>query len=107
MAARPRMCEAVRGRGVARLNVRAPDTRACNVRHASESRTDVQLADGQLLRSQQVRFVSIGMKTATGPLMAGSPRFVPPDSLVEITMRTSGGFFLLRPSPELNARILG
>jgi hypothetical protein len=35
------------------------------------------------------------------------PRFVPPGSMVELTTRTSGGQFLLKPCPELNERILG
>ena len=36
-----------------------------------------------------------------------APRFVPPGSLVEITVRTNGARFYLRPGPELNAAILG
>jgi hypothetical protein len=39
--------------------------------------------------------------------MPRAPRYVPADSMVEITSRTTGGALLLRPSPELNARILG
>jgi REP element-mobilizing transposase RayT len=39
--------------------------------------------------------------------MPRAPRFVPPGSLVEVTTRTSGGLLLLRPSAELNQRILG
>jgi putative transposase len=35
-----------------------------------------------------------------------SPRFIPPGSLVEITARTVGRRYLLRPSEELNAGIL-
>jgi REP element-mobilizing transposase RayT len=39
--------------------------------------------------------------------MARRLRFVPPDSLVEITCRTVQGRLLLRPSPLLNALALG
>jgi hypothetical protein len=39
--------------------------------------------------------------------MPRAPRFIPAGSMVEITTRTVGGRYLLRPSPELNARILG
>jgi hypothetical protein len=39
--------------------------------------------------------------------MPRAPRFIPAESLVEITMRTVEGRFLLRPCPELNERILG
>ncbi len=35
-----------------------------------------------------------------------SPRYIPPESLVEITARTVGARFLMRPSPALNAAIL-
>ncbi len=38
--------------------------------------------------------------------MGYEPRDVPPNSMVEITMRTVQGRMLLRPSPELDARIL-
>ncbi len=34
------------------------------------------------------------------------PRFIPPDTLVEVTLRTNAERLHLRPSPELNARIL-
>jgi hypothetical protein len=37
----------------------------------------------------------------------GAPRFVPPGSLVELTFRTNAAKFYLRPSPALNAAILG
>jgi putative transposase len=37
--------------------------------------------------------------------MARAPRFIPPGTLVEITMRTNAARLHLRPSPELNARI--
>ena len=36
-----------------------------------------------------------------------SPRFVPPDCLVEVTSRVIHGRFLLRPSRELNEIVLG
>jgi hypothetical protein len=39
--------------------------------------------------------------------MPRAPRFIPANSLVEITMRTIDGRFLLRPCAELNERILG
>lgn len=35
------------------------------------------------------------------------PRLIPDDALVEITMRTQGGRFLLRPAEKLDRRILG
>ncbi|MBA3817288.1 MAG: hypothetical protein H0X17_00210 [Deltaproteobacteria bacterium] len=38
--------------------------------------------------------------------MAKVPRFIPPDTLVEVTMRTNAARLHLRPSAELNARIL-
>jgi hypothetical protein len=38
--------------------------------------------------------------------MPRAPRFIPPDSMVEITSRTTEGAMLFRPSPELNARVL-
>jgi len=34
-------------------------------------------------------------------------RFLPPDTLVEVTVRTVHGRLLLRPSPRANDRILG
>lgn len=36
-----------------------------------------------------------------------SPRYVPPGSMVELTARTVGARFLLRPTPALTERILG
>jgi putative transposase len=38
--------------------------------------------------------------------MPRAPRYVPPDSMVEITSRTVGGALLFRPLPALNAAIL-
>jgi REP element-mobilizing transposase RayT len=40
-------------------------------------------------------------------IMARRLRYIPPNSVVEVTTRTIQGRFLLRPSPELNALILG
>lgn len=40
-------------------------------------------------------------------IMARRLRYIPPNSVVEVTMRTIQGRFLLRPSPDLNALILG
>ena len=39
--------------------------------------------------------------------MARKPRCIPPGSLVEVTARTIGGLFLLRPSEEVNEIIRG
>ncbi len=39
--------------------------------------------------------------------MARPLRYVPPDSLVEVTCRTLHGRFLLRPSRSLNEIVLG
>jgi hypothetical protein len=39
--------------------------------------------------------------------MARPLRFVPPNSIVEVTTRTMQGRLLLRPSPELTEIILG
>lgn len=39
--------------------------------------------------------------------MSYAPRFVPPNSLVEVTLRTVAGVMLLRPTPELVAQIWG
>lgn len=39
--------------------------------------------------------------------MARNPRYVPPDSLVEVTTRTVQSRFLLRPSRDLNEIIIG
>lgn len=39
--------------------------------------------------------------------MARKLRYVPPDSFVEITVRTLQGRFLLKPSPQLNDLVLG
>jgi hypothetical protein len=47
------------------------------------------------------------MEDAKDGVMPRAPRFIPAGSMVEITTRTIGGRFLLKPSPELNGRILG
>src|SRR5688572_9849764 len=39
--------------------------------------------------------------------MSYAPRFVPPNAVVEVTMRTMAGVMLLRPTPELVAQIWG
>lgn len=39
--------------------------------------------------------------------MSRDLRFIPPDSLVEVTCRTIQGRFLLRPSRDINAIIVG
>ncbi|MDH3253913.1 MAG: transposase, partial [Acidobacteriota bacterium] len=39
--------------------------------------------------------------------MARNPRYIPPDSLVEITCRTIQGRFLLLPGRDLNAIVIG
>ena len=41
-----------------------------------------------------------------GAAMARPPRFIPPGSMVELTARTHNATLLLRPSAELNQRIL-
>src|SRR4051794_5074321 len=45
-------------------------------------------------------------RAACGRMSRQSPRYVPAGYVVEITARTVGGRFLLRPSAELNATIL-
>jgi len=53
------------------------------------------------------RSLASGARFAIAPVVMGrAPRFIPPNSMVEFTSRTINAMLLLRPSPELNLRIL-
>jgi putative transposase len=66
----------------------------------SDSRTD----NVERATSINRLHVACGVRGMRG--MGRPPRYVPPGSMVEITARTNDGQLLLRPCPELNARIL-